>query len=108
MIPQGFLHLRPISCSAGSDSLRLRPGKCSFEPHGEVVYPRAEESSVRRVDGSAWGWRQVACRLVFLLVIASVTYLYVHGAAAFYRTFNQPISLGSECEAMASVNRSIL
>lgn len=107
MITHRFVDLLPSGASAGPGRLTLRPGKCSSARHREAADPLAEEASLPLVEEPARGWRQVVSRLVFLLVIASVTYLYVQGAAAFYRTFNQPISLGSEWDALASVNRSI-
>ena len=57
-----------------------------------------------RVDDAAWGWRHVACFLVVLLVVPSLAYLYAQGAAALLQTFNDPVSLGSEWEALASRN----
>lgn len=105
MITHRLIDLRRIGHSAGAGRLRLQPWKFTCAGRGEPAYPRAEEASLPRADGVAWGWRLVACRLVFLLVIASVTYLYVQGATAFLQTFHQPSSPGSEWEALASVNR---
>lgn len=107
MITHGFIHLRPISRGAGRDGLRLRPGKCGFETRDEAAFPLAEQSLLRRVDGAAWGWRRLACLLVFLPVMASVAYLYFQGATAFYRTFSQPTSLGSEWDVLGSGNSQI-
>lgn len=107
MITHRFIGVRPIGRGAGVGRLRLPPGMSNRARHVEAADPLAEEASLPRVEEAAWGWRRMACLLVFLPVIASVAYLYIQGAAAFYRNFNQPISLGSEWDSLASVNRSI-
>lgn len=107
MIAHRLVDLLPSGASAGPGRLTLRPGKCGSAQHREAADLLPEEASLPRVEEAAWGWRLVACRLILLLVIASVTYLYVRGAAAFYRTFNQPTSLGSEWDALTSGNSRI-
>jgi hypothetical protein len=59
------------------------------------------------VDDADWGRQQVACFLAVLLVIASMAYISAQKAAAFLQTFNQPVSRGSEWEALASRNEPI-
>ena len=107
MITHRSIGVRPIDPGKGVGGLRFPPGMSGWSRHVEAADPLPEEASVPGVEEAARGGRQVACRLFFLLVLGSLAYLHIHGAAAFYRSFNQPISLGSEWDALASVNGSI-
>ena len=104
MITHRFIGLRPIPHSAVGGRLRVRTGRCRCARHRKAADSLAEEAWPPRVDDASWGWRQVACFLVVLLVIGSMTYIYSQRTAAFLQTFNQPVPLGSEWKALASRN----
>ena len=107
MITHRFISLRPIRPSAACGRLRVRTGRCGCARPIEPDLARAEPRRLPGVDDAAWGWRQLGCFLVVLLVTASITYIYAQEAAAFLQTFNQPVSLGSDWEALASRNGPI-
>ncbi len=107
MITDRFISLRPIRHSSCAGRLTVRTAMGGCLRHRQAACSLAEEAFHLRADDIAWGWRQVACFLVVLLVAASMTYLYAQMAAAFLQNFNQPVSLGSEWEALASRNGPI-
>lgn len=104
MITHRFISLRPIRYSSGGGGLRVRTGRCGCARRSEVADATVAEAWLPRADDVAWGWQHVACFLAVLLVVASMAYIYAQVTAAFLQTFNQPVSLGSEWEAMASRN----
>jgi hypothetical protein len=107
MITHRFISLHPIRYSSCGGRLKVRTGRCRCARRSEAVDSLAEEAWLPRVDDAAWGWRQEACFLAVLLVMASMTCIFAQGAAAFLQTFNQPVSRGSEWEALASRNGPI-
>ncbi len=104
MITQRFLGLHPIPCGSFNGRLTVRTGRYRSAPPSEAADSLAEEARLSQVEDAAWNWRQKACFLAFLLVMASMNWVLVQGATAFFQSFNRPVSHDSESEALASRN----
>ena len=104
MITHRFISLDPIRYSSCGGRLTVRTGRRRCARRSEAADALVEEAWLPRAGDVAWDWQHVACFLAVLLVAASMAYLYAQGAAALLQTFNHPVSLGSEWEALASRN----
>ena len=107
MITHRFISLHPIRYSSCGGRLTVRSGRRRCARRSEAADALVEEAWLPRADDVAWGWQHVAYFLAVLLVVASMAYIYAQMAAALLQNFNQPVSFGSEWEALASRNLPI-